>query len=69
MHVLVECGETGLLTPGVIGESRCEKTGPRGFRPGPTQTGLYNYINGERLEISDLDRSGILLSILRKQRR
>ena len=24
-------------------ESRCEKTGLRDFRPGPTQTGLYNY--------------------------
>ena len=23
-------------------EPRCEKTGLRGFRPGPTQTGLYN---------------------------
>ena len=27
---------------GVI-EPRCEKTGLRGFRPGPTQTGLYNH--------------------------
>ena len=31
---------------GVVGsvklfEPRCEKTGLRGFRPGPTQTGLY----------------------------
>ena len=24
-------------------ESRCEKTGLRGFRPGPTQTRLYSY--------------------------
>ena len=24
-----------------IFEPRCEKTGLRGFRPGPTQTGLY----------------------------
>ena len=24
-------------------EPRCEKTGPRGFRPGPTQTALYSY--------------------------
>ena len=23
-------------------EPRCEKTGLRGYRPGPTQTGLYN---------------------------
>ena len=27
----------------VIYEPRCEKTGLRGFRPGPTQTGLYSY--------------------------
>ena len=26
-----------------IFEPRCEKTGLQGFRPGPTQTGLYNY--------------------------
>ena len=25
-------------------EPRCEKTGLQGFRPGPTQTGLYNLI-------------------------
>ena len=24
-------------------EPRCEKTGLRGFRPGPTQTGLYSH--------------------------
>ena len=24
-------------------EPRCEKTGRRGFRPGPTQTGLYSH--------------------------
>ena len=24
-------------------EPRCEKTGLRGFRPSPTQTGLYNH--------------------------
>ena len=24
-------------------EPRCEKTGLRGFRPGPTQTRLYNH--------------------------
>ena len=24
-------------------EPHCEKTGLRGFRPGPTQTGLYNH--------------------------
>ena len=26
-----------------IFEPRCEKTGLRGLRPGPTQTGLYNH--------------------------
>ena len=26
-----------------INEPRCEKTGLRGFRPGPTQTRLYNH--------------------------
>ena len=25
-------------------EPRCEKTGLRGFRPGPTQTGLYSHM-------------------------
>ena len=25
-------------------EHRCEKTGLRGFRPGPIQTGLYSHI-------------------------
>ena len=33
-------------------EPRFEKTGLRGFRPGPTQTGLYNH--KRQLEISDL---------------
>ena len=27
----------------VLFEPRCEKTGLRDFRPGPTQTGLYSY--------------------------
>ena len=26
-----------------LNEPRCEKTGLGGFRPGPTQTGLYNH--------------------------
>ena len=26
-----------------LNEPRCEKTGLRGFRPGPTQTGLYSH--------------------------
>ena len=28
----------------IIYEPRREKTGLRGFRPGPTQTGLYSHI-------------------------
>ena len=27
-------------------EPRCEKTGLRGFRPGPTHTGLYSLEDG-----------------------
>ena len=27
----------------MVNEPRCEKTGLRGFRPGPTQTGLCSY--------------------------
>ena len=38
-------------------EPRREKTGLRGFRPGPTQTGLY------KLAISDLSRREIVLSV------
>ena len=41
-------------------EPRCEKTGLRGFRPGPTQTGLYSHRRWLGLEISDLDSSGIV---------
>ena len=28
---------------GTLYEPRCEKTGLRGFRPGPTQIGLYSF--------------------------
>ena len=28
---------------GILIEPRSEKTGLRGFRPGPTQTGLYSH--------------------------
>ena len=34
-------------------EPRCEKTGLRGFRPGPRQTGLYN--DRRLLEASNFD--------------
>ena len=33
----------------VINELRHEKTGLRGFRPGPTQTGLYSYTGWLRI--------------------
>ena len=42
-------------------EPRCEKTSLRGFRPGPTRTGLYNR-KRLRLEMSDLSSRGIVLS-------
>ena len=35
--------QTETHTHSVTYEPRCEKTGLRGFRPGPTQTGLYNH--------------------------
>ena len=35
--------ETARMWKLVSYEPRCEKTGLRGFRPGPTQTGLYNH--------------------------
>ena len=46
-------------------EPRCEKTCHRGFPPGPTQTGLHSHTeDGYRLEISDLGRRGVVLSII-----
>ena len=39
-HKHAESLQKGL---GTIYEPRCEKTGLRGFRPGPTQTGLYRH--------------------------
>ena len=35
--------ESSLLNAKFTLEPRCEKTGLRGFRPGPTQTGLYSH--------------------------
>ena len=32
-----------IYTRGTTNEPRSEKTGLRGFRPGPTQTGLYSH--------------------------
>ena len=40
-------------------EPRCENNGPRGFRPGPTQTGLYNYrrwLEARNFEILGVER-------------
>ena len=50
-------------------EPESEKTGFQDFLPGPTQTGLYSHRS--RLESWNLDtsRRGIVLSVLRKQRR
>ena len=39
-----------------------------GFRPGPTQTRLYNHRRWQKVAISDIDRRGIVLSVWRKQR-
>ena len=39
-HVLVL---TAKLFGTILFEPRCEKTGLWGFRPGPTQTGLYSH--------------------------
>ena len=51
-------------------EPCCEKTDFRGFRPGPTQTRLYNHTRWfKRLEISYLGSREIVLAIERKQRR
>ena len=36
---ILEC----VIFPQVINEPRRKKTGLRGFRPGPTQTGLYSH--------------------------
>ena len=47
-------------------EPRCEKTGFRGFRHKPGCTALED---SERIDISDLESRGIVLSMWRKQRR
>ena len=44
-------------------EPRSEKTGLRGFRPGPTQTGLCSYRRWLEAEISDLKSRGIVLYV------
>ena len=52
-----------------LNEPRCEKTSLRGFRPGPTQTRLYNHRRCQMFGISYLGRRGVVLSLQRKQRR
>ena len=37
------CADTDRFGTTVVYEPRCEKTGLRGFRPGPTQTGLFSH--------------------------
>ena len=49
----------------ILNEPVRDKTNDLGFLSGPTQTDLYSY----KLEISDLRRRGITLSMYRKQRR
>ena len=48
----------------MIIEPRCEKTGIRGFRPGPDNNRAVPVTEyGEILEISDLGSRGIVLSV------
>ena len=44
-EILMICSHSAIPDLGfnVIFEPCCEKTGLRGFRPGPIQTGLYNH--------------------------
>ena len=44
-------------------EPRCEKTGLRGFGPGPTKPGCTATEDGYRIEISYLGSRGIVLSM------
>ena len=48
---------------GLLLEPRYEKPGLRGFRPGPTQTGLCNQEDGYSFEVSDLGSREIVLSV------
>ena len=50
------------IVRGSSNEPRCEKTGLWGFRPGPTQTGLYRHRRWKKLESSDIGSRGIELS-------
>ena len=56
-----DCANSWLLF--TVYEPRCEKTGLRGFLPGPTQTGLYNHRRWLEAEISHLGSRGIELSV------
>ena len=51
-----------LVSKMIIYEPRCEKTGLRVFRPGPTNPGCIA-IDDRRLEISDLRSRGIVLTV------
>ena len=43
MVIKIKLQKVAKVLPTVIIRPRCEKTSLRGFRPGPTQTGLYNH--------------------------
>ena len=43
VHIINTLENHYRLFPTARFEPRCEKTGLRGFRPGPTQTGLYSH--------------------------
>ena len=51
------------VVEGLSNEPRCEKTGLQGFRPGPTQTGLYSHRRWLEVKILDLGSRGIVLSV------
>ena len=55
------------VTYTIPGEQQHEKTCPRGFRSGPSQTGLYRRWL-KTVDISELGSRGIVLALKRKQR-
>ena len=42
-NAVCACADLSEITGVCLYETRCEKTGLRDFRPGPTQTGLYSH--------------------------
>ena len=43
LQLFITSGIVCVTVKGLSNEPRSEKTGLRGFRPGPTQTGLYSH--------------------------